>query len=164
MEFKVEVKEGFVECSERYIGNLLCTSTNIALKNEPEDKSAIEIKAEIKKEFDEDDHGYVESQLTKSIDLGDLELYTSTNNIEAWEDKPDDKSAIGIKTEIIKKEFAQDDQTCIESQLTIPHDIGDLNNEPDEDNSDAVVVCLSPPRRETVGWSHERSLVLRVQK
>ncbi|XP_072391081.1 uncharacterized protein [Diabrotica undecimpunctata] len=131
MEFKVELKEAFVECSERYVGSLLYTSTNIALKNEPEDKSALEIKAEIKKEFDEDGQGYVESLLTKSLDHGDLELYISTNNIEAWED---DKSAIEIKTEI-KKEFTQDYQRYIENQLTASHDIGYLNNEPDEDNS-----------------------------
>ncbi|XP_072399798.1 uncharacterized protein [Diabrotica undecimpunctata] len=86
MEFKVEVKEDFFECSERYLGS---------------------------------------------------QLHRSTNNIETCKDKPDDKPEIEIKAEI-KNELAQDEQGYnIESQLPTSFDLGDLKNEPDEDNSGA---------------------------
>ncbi|CAG9840659.1 unnamed protein product [Diabrotica balteata] len=255
MEFKVEVKEGFFESSERYLGSQLHRSTNNieACKDKPDDKPEIEIKAEIKKELAQDEQGYdLESQLTTSIDLGNLknepdednsvhqkrslwdlkskpyhnkklnkklwkeiasqmklgdrkeisklnqkrngdgaddkpqskwhyfqnmailkdqftprkrsgniengkrsfnlgmmrrkmseryvgsQLHRSTNNIEGFSnDKPDDKTEIEIKAEI-KKELAQDEQGYnIESQLTTSLDLGDLKNEPDEDNSDS---------------------------
>ncbi|CAG9840661.1 unnamed protein product [Diabrotica balteata] len=68
------------------------------------------------------------------------QLHRSTNNIEACSnDKPDDKTEIEIKAEI-KKELAQDEQGYnIESQLTTSLDLGNLKNEPDEDNSEIII-------------------------
>ncbi|CAG9840660.1 unnamed protein product [Diabrotica balteata] len=73
---QVEVKEGFFECSESNAGSQLHRSINnieACSKDKPDDKPEIEIKAEIKKELAQDEQQYnIESQLTKSFDLGDL--------------------------------------------------------------------------------------------
>ncbi|XP_072390964.1 arginine-hydroxylase NDUFAF5, mitochondrial-like isoform X5 [Diabrotica undecimpunctata] len=82
----------------------------------------MEFHVEVKQEFPEYSEIHVESQ-----------VYTSTNNIGA-SNEPEDKLAIEVKAEI-KEEFAQDDQGYIESQLITPLFLGDLKNEPDEDNS-----------------------------
>ncbi|CAG9840391.1 unnamed protein product [Diabrotica balteata] len=85
----------------------------------------MEFKVEVKESVFECNERYVESQ-----------LHRSTNNIEACNDKPDDKPEIEIKAEI-KKEHALDDQVYnTENQLTTSLDLGDLKNEPDEYNSE----------------------------
>ncbi|XP_050508274.1 zinc finger protein 813-like isoform X6 [Diabrotica virgifera virgifera] len=123
MEFKVDIKEEFVEYNETYVGNQVFTSTGIeGFKNEPKDRSAMEVKAEIKKEFVEYNETYVGNQ-----------VFTSTG-IEGFKNEPKDRSAMEVKAEI-KKEFAEDQQGYVESQLTTSLDLGDLKNETDEDNS-----------------------------
>ncbi|CAG9826858.1 unnamed protein product [Diabrotica balteata] len=71
MEFKVEIKEHFVECNQKNIESK--PSTSIGLKNfqkELEDDSEMESKAKIKEEFAEGCQGYnfLESQLFTSPD------------------------------------------------------------------------------------------------
>uniref|UniRef100_A0A6P7GB99 Uncharacterized protein LOC114337727 n=1 Tax=Diabrotica virgifera virgifera TaxID=50390 RepID=A0A6P7GB99_DIAVI len=99
MEFKAEVKEEFVfvECNQIDIESQPEPSTSISIeqehKNEPEEwnsgllykaiycDSAMEVKPEIKKEFDQNDQGYVEPLLLTSIELRELKK-------EIDEDKP----------------------------------------------------------------------------
>ncbi|CAG9826887.1 unnamed protein product [Diabrotica balteata] len=70
MEFKVEIKEHFVECNQKNIESKPSTSTDLNnFKKELEDNSEMELKAKIKEEFAESCQGYnLETQLFTSPD------------------------------------------------------------------------------------------------
>ncbi|CAG9835631.1 unnamed protein product [Diabrotica balteata] len=121
MEFKVEAKEEFVECNQKYIESQSIDVEH--LKNEPDEcNSAMEVKPEIKKEFAQTTQEYIESQLSTSIDLGELKNENEVN------------SAIGQRAKI-KDEFVENGQGDIENQQFTSLDPEHLNNESKEDNS-----------------------------
>ncbi|XP_050509357.1 zinc finger MYM-type protein 1-like [Diabrotica virgifera virgifera] len=121
MEFNIE-KEEFVNNDQKH-QNQLSTSADLAnLKSEPEDNSAMEIKAEIKEDFIEDHPIYVENQLSTSTDLADLK------------NGPEGNSAMTVKAEI-KEDFIEDDPRYLDSQQSTFLDVEDLKNEADDYNS-----------------------------
>ncbi|XP_072393496.1 uncharacterized protein [Diabrotica undecimpunctata] len=83
MEFKVEIKEEFVEYNQKDIDSQLSTSIDLEnFKNELEDNSEMGVTAQIKEEFAEVCQGYTESQLFTSPDLNDLINKADEDNSE----------------------------------------------------------------------------------
>uniref|UniRef100_A0A6P7H255 Uncharacterized protein LOC114345149 n=1 Tax=Diabrotica virgifera virgifera TaxID=50390 RepID=A0A6P7H255_DIAVI len=78
---------------------------------------AMAVKAEIKDPFVEDDPRYIQSQLSTSLDLGDLKNEADYNN-----------SVMKIKGRI-KEEFVESSARYIKDQLSTSCDLRDLKNE-----------------------------------
>ncbi|XP_072390992.1 uncharacterized protein [Diabrotica undecimpunctata] len=139
MKFKVEIREDFVfVVKERNIvESSLSTSTDIGgMKNEPEDISTMEVKAEvIKKEFAEDDQkGEIKEDFVEYNEIYVRSPLSTSTGIGGLKNESEDTSAMEVEAEI-KKELAEDDQGYIENHLNISLHLGDFKNERDEDNS-----------------------------
>ncbi|CAG9838042.1 unnamed protein product [Diabrotica balteata] len=82
----------------------------------------MEVKAEIKDEFVEDDLKYTKNQLSTSLNLDDLG------------NEPEDSPVTTVKAEI-SEEFSEVDSKYIKRQLSASPNLGVLKNEPVEYNS-----------------------------
>ncbi|XP_072376331.1 uncharacterized protein [Diabrotica undecimpunctata] len=85
----------------------------------------MEVKAEIKDEFIEDDLRYIKSQPSTSLNLGDLR------------NESEDNSVMAVKAEI-REELFEGDSRYIKSPLSTSLNLGVLKNEPVEYNSGFV--------------------------